>query len=146
MRAKSTQRIARIKITPEMRKAYEERDRRLDNDPDAPTLPPEYWQNATVGKFYRPLKTPVSLRIDNDVLAWLKSQGEGHLTRINEILRERMDADYWNERKREARKKGHSDVLKRLAGNEPPREGDELPQATNVTKSAKQRILRAGGH
>lgn len=43
-----------------------------------------------MGKYYRPMKTPVSLRIDNDVLAWLKSQGEGHLTRINEILRERM--------------------------------------------------------
>ena len=55
--------------------------------------PIEYWQNATVDKYYRPLKTPVSVRIDNDVLAWLKSQGEGHLTRINEILRERMLAE-----------------------------------------------------
>lgn len=90
MRTKSTPRTSRIKITPEIRQAYEQRDKRLDNDPDAPTLPPEYWAKATVGKYYRPMKTPVSLRIDNDVLAWLKSQGEGHLTRINEILRERM--------------------------------------------------------
>ena len=93
MRQKSTPRTSRIRITPEIRKAYEERDRHLDNDPDAPTVPPEYWQNATVGKYYRPLKTPVSVRIDNDVLAWLKAQGEGHLTRINEILRERMLAE-----------------------------------------------------
>jgi uncharacterized protein (DUF4415 family) len=38
-------------------------------------LPIEKWQRGAVGKFYRPLKTPVSVRIDNDVLAWLKSQG-----------------------------------------------------------------------
>jgi uncharacterized protein (DUF4415 family) len=56
-------------------------------------MPPEFWANATVGKYYRPLKTQISLRIDNEVLDWLKSQGEGHLTRINEILRERMSQD-----------------------------------------------------
>jgi uncharacterized protein (DUF4415 family) len=35
----------------------------------------------------------VSLRIDNDVLAWLKSKGEGHISRINRILRERMQQE-----------------------------------------------------
>ena len=29
--------------------------------------------------------------MDNDVLAWLKSKGLGHLSRINAIQRERMD-------------------------------------------------------
>jgi uncharacterized protein (DUF4415 family) len=33
------------------------------------------------------------VRIDNDVLAWLRSKGEGHLSRINAILRERMEAE-----------------------------------------------------
>jgi uncharacterized protein (DUF4415 family) len=65
----------------------------IANDPDAPTLPPERWANAVVGKFYRPLKTQISFRIDNDVLEWLKSQGEGHLSRINQILRERMKSE-----------------------------------------------------
>ena len=58
--------------------------------PAAPTLPVEAWDNASIGKYYRPLKTQISFRIDNEVLDWLKSKGEGHLTRINEILRERM--------------------------------------------------------
>ncbi len=31
-----------IEITDEIREAYAKRDRRLDNDPDAPTLPPEF--------------------------------------------------------------------------------------------------------
>jgi uncharacterized protein (DUF4415 family) len=85
--------LRRVKISDKTRELYELRDKRLDNDPDAPTLPLEYWENATVGKYYRPVKTQISVRIDNDVLAWLKSQGEGHLTRINEILRERMLAE-----------------------------------------------------
>jgi hypothetical protein len=60
-----------------------------------------------------------------------------------------LDAEYWEGRKREARKKGRSDVLARLAGNEPPREGDDVPQTIKATKSGKpSRVagLRAGGH
>ena len=83
----------RVKISGQTRRLYEKRDRTLDNDPDAPTLPLEAWDSALIGKYYRPLKTQISFRIDNEVLDWLKSKGEGHLTRINEILRERMIAE-----------------------------------------------------
>jgi uncharacterized protein (DUF4415 family) len=38
-------------------------------------------------------KVPVSMRLDPSVLAWLKSKGEGHLTRINDILRNIMEAE-----------------------------------------------------
>jgi uncharacterized protein (DUF4415 family) len=83
-----------VKISRKTREAYERRRQELERaekqDADAPMLPIEKWERGTIGKFYRPLKTPVSVRIDNDVLAWLKSKGEGHLTRINDILRERM--------------------------------------------------------
>jgi uncharacterized protein (DUF4415 family) len=80
----------RLKISGATRQAYGKRDRALDRDPDAPQLPPDYWANAAIGKYYRPLKTQISFRIDNEVLDWLKSKGQGHLSRINEILRERM--------------------------------------------------------
>lgn len=83
----------RLKIGDETRRLYEQRDKSLDSDPDAPTLSPEMWQNAVIGKFYRPVKTQITLRVDNDVLAWLKSKGEGHLSRINSILRERMESE-----------------------------------------------------
>ncbi len=84
----------RIKISGRTRALYEARDKRQDNlDPDAPVKPPEFWEGAKIGKFYRPLKSQISFRIDNDVLEWLKSKGEGHLTRINEILRERMKSE-----------------------------------------------------
>jgi len=48
------------------------------------------WNGAVAGKFYRPIKKPLTLRIDADVLAWLKSQGKGYQTRINRILRSAM--------------------------------------------------------
>ena len=48
------------------------------------------WAGAAVGKFYRPIKKPLTLRVDADVLAWLKSQGKGYQTRINGILRSAM--------------------------------------------------------
>jgi len=79
-------------LTKELRDAYEERDRRLD-DSDAPVLPPEMWENAVIGKHYRPIKTPISLRIDADLLAWLKTKGENYNSRINAILRQAMLKD-----------------------------------------------------
>jgi uncharacterized protein (DUF4415 family) len=38
-------------------------------------------------------KVPVSVRLDPNVLSWLKSKGEGHLTRINDILANLMEAE-----------------------------------------------------
>jgi len=38
-------------------------------------------------------KVPVSVRLDREVLDWLKSKGEGHLTRINDILLNLMEAE-----------------------------------------------------
>jgi uncharacterized protein (DUF4415 family) len=38
-------------------------------------------------------KVAVSVRLDPRVLEWLKSKGEGHLTRINDILTNLMEAE-----------------------------------------------------
>ncbi|MGH9470109.1 MAG: BrnA antitoxin family protein [Terriglobia bacterium] len=39
-------------------------------------------------------KVAVSVRLDPQVLEWLKSKGEGHLTRINDILANLMEAEH----------------------------------------------------
>jgi uncharacterized protein (DUF4415 family) len=56
---------------------------------DAPEL--AHWDRAMVGKSYRPIKKPLTIRIDADVLAWLKSQGKGYQTRLNNLLRAAME-------------------------------------------------------
>jgi uncharacterized protein (DUF4415 family) len=48
------------------------------------------WSRAVVGKFYRPIKKSLTIRLDADVLAWLKSSGPGYQTRINQLLRAAM--------------------------------------------------------
>ena len=42
---------------------------------------------ADISKMYKPLKKPVTLRLDADVLAWFKKKGSGYQTRINRALR-----------------------------------------------------------
>lgn len=60
---------------------------------DIPELPPGAWKNAIRGRFYRPVKQAVSMRLDADVIAWLRKSGKGYQTRANRILREHMLAD-----------------------------------------------------
>jgi len=57
---------------------------------DIPPLTDEFWKNAVRNPFYKPTKTSTTVRIDSDVLAWLKSQGKGYQSRINAILRREM--------------------------------------------------------
>ena len=67
-------------------------DHEIDTS-DIPSLPPSAWKNAVRGRFYKPVKQAVSLRLDADVIAWLKKDGEGYQTRANQMLRERMLAE-----------------------------------------------------
>ncbi|ULX57904.1 BrnA antitoxin family protein [Ectothiorhodosinus mongolicus] len=46
------------------------------------------WTGAERGKFYRPIKQQVTLRLDADLLAWFKSRGSHYQTRINAALRQ----------------------------------------------------------
>jgi uncharacterized protein (DUF4415 family) len=43
-----------------------------------------------VGRFYRPVKEQISLRVDADVLAWFRSRGKRYQTHMNEVLRRAM--------------------------------------------------------
>ena len=46
------------------------------------------WSNAERGKFYRPVKQSVTMRVDADVLEWFKSNNAKYQSRINQVLRE----------------------------------------------------------
>ncbi len=57
---------------------------------DLPASSREDWAGAVRGKFYRPVKRQLTVRIDADVLEWLKSHGKGYQSRMNAILRMAM--------------------------------------------------------
>jgi uncharacterized protein (DUF4415 family) len=62
--------------------------RMRDEDIDTSDIPEvRDWSKAVIGKFYRPIKEAVTIRIDRDVLARLKAEGPGYQTRINTLLR-----------------------------------------------------------
>ena len=59
---------------------------------DIPKLTPEQLAGMVRLRDVR-RKVPVSVRLDPRVLEWLRSKGEGHLTRINDILLNLMEAE-----------------------------------------------------
>jgi uncharacterized protein (DUF4415 family) len=50
------------------------------------------WTGAEIGRFYRPTKRPVTIRLDHDVIVWLKSYGRGYQTKANLLLRHAMES------------------------------------------------------
>ena len=67
-------------------------EQRIDTG-DIKALAPAFWRDAVRNPFFRPVKQSTTVRIDADVLAWLKAQGKGYQTRLNRILRAAMLQD-----------------------------------------------------
>lgn len=63
---------------------------------DIPELDESFWKNAVQNPFYKPTKQVTTVRIDADVMQWLKAQGKGYQTRMNKILRDAMLNDLKN--------------------------------------------------
>jgi len=80
------------KLSAENRKELQKLAARPDREIDLTDIPEiqEIPSDAIIGRFYRPKKTIVTIRLDADVVAWIKASGEGYQTRINAYLRQMM--------------------------------------------------------
>lgn len=81
------------KVPKSIRKELVALAKRQDTDIDYSDIPAatrEDWAGAVRGKFYRPIKQQLTVRIDADVIAWLRSYGKGYQSRLNAILRSAM--------------------------------------------------------
>ena len=58
--------------------------------PTSRALTEKFWRNAIPNPFYRPVKKQLTVRLDADVIAWLRKQGKGYQTRMNGLLRAAM--------------------------------------------------------
>lgn len=65
------------------------RDSAIDYS-DIPPLDKTFLKKATAA--WPPMKQQLTIRLDADVLAWLKAHGRGYQTRINRILRIAMES------------------------------------------------------
>lgn len=62
---------------------------KLDSEIDFSDIPEVMdWSNAIRGKFYRPVKRHVTLRLDADILEWFKHNHSKYQTAINKVLRD----------------------------------------------------------
>jgi uncharacterized protein (DUF4415 family) len=80
----------RLALTPEQ----EAELRALDGAPDTtdiPEAPAGNWRDAR--RFYKVRKEPISIRVDADVLDWLRRKHDRYQVEINRILREKMEAE-----------------------------------------------------
>lgn len=78
------------KLTPELLAQSKRIAAMRDEDIDLTDMPEKLdWTNAERGKFYRPVKQQLTLRLDADVVHWFKThaRGGGYQTRINQALR-----------------------------------------------------------
>ena len=57
---------------------------------DIPELTGEQLRRAVRSSLYRPVKKPVTMRLDADVIEWLKLGGPGYQTKANAVLRREM--------------------------------------------------------
>ena len=65
---------------------------RIDTS-DVPELTEAQLRRGVRG-MYRPVKKPVTIRLDADVIAWLKEDGRGYQTKANALLRREMIRSY----------------------------------------------------
>ena len=62
---------------------------KTDKDIDTSDIPEiKNWGNAVVGRFYRPIKRRLTIRLDADVIEWFKNNNDHYQTAINNALRE----------------------------------------------------------
>jgi uncharacterized protein (DUF4415 family) len=79
-------------LTPELQAEMEALAARPQSAIDTSDAPEATdWSGAVRGAFFRPVKKPVALRLDADLLDWFKRGGDGYQTRINAALREYVE-------------------------------------------------------
>jgi uncharacterized protein (DUF4415 family) len=73
--------------------AEAERLARDATPPDTADIPEtKDWSQAQQGRFWRPVKRQVTLRLDADLLDFFARDGAGYQTRLNAALREWVEA------------------------------------------------------
>ena len=80
--------MSRKSIKSDLARIYRTKDSEIDYS-DIPPLDKTLLKKATTP--WPPMKKQLTIRLDADVLDWLRAQGRGYQTRINYILRVVMD-------------------------------------------------------
>lgn len=79
----------------QLRHLAEMPDDQIDTS-DIPEATAEQWATARRGALFRPIKTPVTIRLDADVVAWFKQSADNgkYQSEINRVLRDHMTSQH----------------------------------------------------
>ena len=84
-----------IELTSKQRAELQTLEELPDDQVDTTDIPELLdWSNARRGRFYRPVKQQITLRLDADLIAWFKTHaqnGRGYQTDINRALRRQVE-------------------------------------------------------
>jgi uncharacterized protein (DUF4415 family) len=80
-------------LTPSEIARLDEIEARLEDSDEIPETSDGAWATAVRGKHSAAMQGTVSVRLDADVLDWLRRKGPGYQDEINRLLRERMQAE-----------------------------------------------------
>ena len=80
-----------LELTDAQREQLRQARNRIPGTDDIPERPEANW--ATARRLYKPRKEAISLRLDADVLEWLRGRSERYQTEINRLLRALMEAE-----------------------------------------------------
>ena len=79
-------------LTPELQAELDALAAMPESEIDTSDMPPiTDWSHSVRGPLYRPIKRPLSLRLDADIIDWFQRQGQGYQTRMNIALREYVE-------------------------------------------------------
>jgi len=99
--------------------------------PELANLPDDFWDNAVV---VEPIfKEPISLRVDEDVLAWFRKGGPRYQSRMNAVLRSYMKETIKRSRSKQRQPSRVSE--KEIQPAYSPRKSKPSPYAARLRKS-----------
>jgi uncharacterized protein (DUF4415 family) len=82
-----------MRKTPELAAELRALENRPDSQVDTSDIAEKTdWASVERGRFYRPIKQVVTIRLDADIVAWFKSAGPRYQTAVNQVLRNHVRA------------------------------------------------------
>ena len=87
-RGRATKRSNAFRMNLPFMDSFTEEDIERTSPPELANLPADFWDGAVLVPPV--IKSPISLRLDPDVLAWFRAQGPRYQSRMNAVLRTYM--------------------------------------------------------
>jgi uncharacterized protein (DUF4415 family) len=100
------------------------------------------WSGAEIGKFYRPPKKPVTMRLDTDIISWLKGYGRGYQTKANVLLRHAMMNSFGRARQKLNKQTRRAAIV---AAREAREDLAARREAFRASRRLKNRSITLGG-